>query len=70
MPLIAVIADMHFDNWARWAADPLTAEGLDILISQREPDLLVVAGDLSTASRLTDWVILLNPPRYWKPLQS
>lgn len=47
MPLIAVIADMHFDNWARWAADPLTAEGLDILISQREPDLLVVAGDLS-----------------------
>lgn len=47
MTLIAVIADPHFDNWGRWAVDPLTAEGLDILISQREPDLLVVAGDLS-----------------------
>jgi 3',5'-cyclic AMP phosphodiesterase CpdA len=47
MALIAVVADTHFDNWGRWAVDPLTAEGLDILISQREPDLLVVAGDLS-----------------------
>jgi 3',5'-cyclic AMP phosphodiesterase CpdA len=47
MNLIAVIADPHFDNWGRWAVDPLTAEGLDILISQREPDLLVVAGDLA-----------------------
>ena len=47
MALIAVVADLHFDNWGRWAVDPLTAEGLDILISQREPDLLVVAGDLS-----------------------
>jgi 3',5'-cyclic AMP phosphodiesterase CpdA len=47
MALIAVVADLHFDNWGRWAVDPLTAEGLDILISQRKPDLLVVAGDLS-----------------------
>ncbi|MFP1646209.1 metallophosphoesterase, partial [Pontitalea aquivivens] len=47
MALMAVVADTHFDNWGRWAVDPLTAEGLDILISQREPDLLVVAGDLS-----------------------
>ena len=47
MALIAVVADTHFDNWGRWAVDPLTAAGLDILISQREPDLLVVAGDLS-----------------------
>lgn len=47
MTLIAVIADPHLDNWGRWAVDPLTAEGLDILISQREPDLLVVAGDLA-----------------------
>jgi 3',5'-cyclic AMP phosphodiesterase CpdA len=47
MALIAVVADLHFDNWSRWAVDPLTAEGLDILISQREPDLLVVAGDLA-----------------------
>jgi 3',5'-cyclic AMP phosphodiesterase CpdA len=47
MTLIAVIADTHFDNWARWAVDPLTATGLDILINQREPDLLVVAGDLA-----------------------
>ena len=47
MALIAVVADLHFDNWDRWAVDPLTAGGLDILISQREPDLLMVAGDLS-----------------------
>lgn len=47
MTLIAVIADTHFDNWARWAADPLAEEGLENLIREREPDLLVVAGDLS-----------------------
>ena len=33
MSLIAVIADPHFDSWARWAVDPLTATGLDIHIS-------------------------------------
>jgi len=54
MALIAVVADTHFDNWGRWAVDPLTTEGLDVLISRREPDLLVVAGDLSN-----------NPLRTW-----
>lgn len=47
MTLIAVIADTHFDNWSRYAADPLSEEGLEALIRAREPDLLVVAGDLS-----------------------
>lgn len=59
MTLIAVIADTHFDNWGRWAVDPLTAEGLDSLISQREPDLLVVAGDLSNAPVRT-WPSILT----------
>lgn len=47
MPLLAVIADPHFDSWNRWAVDPLTAAGLDIAIHQRQPDLLVIAGDLA-----------------------
>lgn len=59
MSLIAVIADPHFDSWARWAVDPLTATGLDTLISQREPDLLVVAGDLSN-----------DPVRTWPGILS
>ncbi len=32
MSLIAVVADLHCDSWTRWAVDPLTAEGLDIVI--------------------------------------
>ena len=59
MSLIAVIADPHFDSWARWALDPLTATGLDILISRREPDLLVVAGDLSN-DPLRGWPKILG----------
>lgn len=59
MSLIAVIADPHFDSWARWAVDPLTATGLDTLISQREPDLLIVAGDLSN-----------DPVRTWPGILS
>jgi 3',5'-cyclic AMP phosphodiesterase CpdA len=59
MSLIAVIADPHFDSWARWAVDPLTATGLDILISRREPDLLVVAGDLSN-DPLRSWPKILG----------
>lgn len=47
MPLITVIADLHVDSWNRWALDPLTATGLDIVIHKRRPDLLIVAGDLS-----------------------
>ncbi len=47
MALIAVIADLHVDSWTRWAVDPLTAQGLDIVIHQRQPDLLVIAGDLA-----------------------
>lgn len=47
MALIAVIADLHVDSWNRWAVDPPTATGLDVLISKREPDLLIIAGDLS-----------------------
>ena len=47
MTLIAVIADTHFDNWSRWSADPLAEEGLEDLIRERKPELLVVAGDLS-----------------------
>jgi 3',5'-cyclic AMP phosphodiesterase CpdA len=47
MALLAVIADLHVDSWNRWALDPLTALGLDVLISKREPDLLIIAGDLS-----------------------
>lgn len=47
MTLIAVIADLHIDSWARWAVDPLTTTGLDIVIHQRQPDLLVIAGDLA-----------------------
>jgi 3',5'-cyclic AMP phosphodiesterase CpdA len=58
MPLIAVIADLHFDNWARWAVDPLTATGLDALISKREPDLLIIAGDLSNDASRT-WPSIL-----------
>ena len=23
---LAVIADLHFDNWSRWAADPLAED--------------------------------------------
>jgi predicted phosphodiesterase len=46
MALIAVIADPHFDSWTKWAVDPLTAAGLDIVIHKRQPDLLVIAGDL------------------------
>ncbi|RID89773.1 metallophosphoesterase [Gemmobacter lutimaris] len=47
MPLIAVLSDLHFDSWTRWAVDPLTATGLDIVIHKRRPDLLVIAGDLA-----------------------
>lgn len=47
MALIAVIADLHVDSWIRWAVDPLTAQGLDIVIHKRQPDLLVIAGDLA-----------------------
>lgn len=59
MALIAVIADLHVDRWNRWAVDPLTATGLDLLISQREPDLVVVAGDLSN-----------DPVRTWPGILS
>ena len=47
MALIAVLADLHCDSWNRWAVDPLTATGLDIVIHKRRPDLLVIAGDLA-----------------------
>jgi 3',5'-cyclic AMP phosphodiesterase CpdA len=47
MALIAVIADLHVDSWSRWAVDPLMATGLDIVIHKRQPDLLVIAGDLA-----------------------
>jgi len=47
MALIAVLADLHCDSWNRWAVDPLTAAGLDVVIHRRQPDLLVLAGDLS-----------------------
>lgn len=47
MPLLAVIADPHFDSWNRWTADPLTATGMDVVIHKHQPDLLVLAGDLS-----------------------
>jgi 3',5'-cyclic AMP phosphodiesterase CpdA len=47
MPLLAVIADPHFDSWNRWTADPLTATGMDVVLHKHQPDLLVLAGDLS-----------------------
>jgi 3',5'-cyclic AMP phosphodiesterase CpdA len=47
MALIAVIADLHVDSWSRWAVDPLTATGLDIVIHKKRPDLLVIGGDLA-----------------------
>lgn len=54
MALIAVIADLHVDIWNRWAVDPLTATGLDIVIHKRQPDWLVIAGDISN-----------DPTRHW-----
>ncbi len=47
MTLIAVLSDLHFDSWTRWAVDPLTATGMDIVIHKKRPDLLVIAGDLA-----------------------
>lgn len=54
MTLIAVVADLHFDNWGRWAVDPLTATGLDMVIHKHQPDLLIIAGDISN-----------DPARHW-----
>jgi 3',5'-cyclic AMP phosphodiesterase CpdA len=59
MALLAVIADLHVDSWNRWALDPLTALGLDVLISKREPDLLIIAGDLSNDPVRT-WPVVLT----------
>jgi predicted phosphodiesterase len=59
MALIAVLADLHFDSWNRWAVDPLTAAGLDVAIHRRQPDLLVLAGDLSNDAVRT-WPTVLS----------
>lgn len=59
MALIAVLADLHFDSWDRWAVDPLMAAGLDIAIDRRKPDLLVIAGDLAN-----------DPVRTWQGILS
>ena len=59
MALIAVLADLHFDSWTRWAVDPLTAQGLDIVIHKRRPDLLVIAGDVAN-----------DPVRNWPGILS
>lgn len=44
---LAIIADTHFDNWSRFSIDPFMALGLEDAIKQRNPDLLIVAGDLA-----------------------
>lgn len=47
MSLIAVVADPHLDNWDRFAMDPFVVDGLDDAIKGSDPDLLIVAGDIS-----------------------
>ena len=44
---IAIIADIHWDNWSRFSIDPFAALGLEEAIKERNPDLLIVAGDLA-----------------------